>query len=226
MLHNQSTFLFSKGEIVTLAAYMSRDGARVNLAALHFDTNRGRVFATDGHRLICATRPGDDASEAGSYLSLPADVILTLAKTVKARQTLALTFDREKCVASVWPVAPSDVGDAADTPNHATFSAAFRVADVHAPPVNQVIPRWNETLPETTGAIGVHAAYIGALGELCKVDKTRPITALQIFIAGPLDPMLAVFEASDDSCWRVVIMPVRVDLPTRKPAKRARARAA
>ena len=57
MIFTRSDVSFSKADLVALLAHASKDETRAHLAAVHFDANTGRAFASDGHRM--AIRKGD-----------------------------------------------------------------------------------------------------------------------------------------------------------------------
>jgi hypothetical protein len=205
------TFALSKPELAALARVMSRDTARINLNALWLDSTARSAWTTDGHRALLGTAHGGNFRQRGAALGVSAENVQAIAKAARARDLVALHLADGGAACKVLDGSARAPRDP-DTglPCVERFAAAFPLVTATAPPIDQVVPRYEEAPPaEPSPRVGVNPQYLAALGDLAKIggDRTIPVVWWH---AGELDPFLATYQTDDGSTWRSVIMPMRL----------------
>jgi len=220
MEHAGNTFLITKKEGRALLAYARRDASRVNLHGIGVCPDCATLAATDGHRAIFATAPGGDPwgwPSAPCPPVVPADTWGSVIKAARAADRISIQVaDDGRAAVATLAVVPGhataeSLGDTDPREIGATMVARVRL-DNRTPPMAQILPRYEDDDHDTpaAGLIGFNPSYIGALSELGKaLHAATPIAWRH---RGPHDPGLAVATADDGTIWRVVIMPVRLEI--------------
>lgn len=206
-----ATFALTKPELSALARVMSRDAARPTLATLWLDSTARSAWTTDGHRLLLGTAHGGDYRQRGTARGISSENVNAIAKAARVRDLIAFHVTSSGAACKVLDgsrTAPRD--PKTDLPTAERFAAAFPLVNSTAPPVDQVIPRYEEAPPaEPSHRVGVNPRYLAALADLAKIggDKTIPVVW---YHAGELDPFLATYGCDDGATWRAIIMPMRL----------------
>lgn len=198
MIFDRTSVSFSKADLVALLAHASKD-VTCSRAAVYFDANTGRAFATDGHRL--AIRKGD--GQAPWYYVASRTALEAAAKTPKA-----VTFILSPSNGDIVAMSKSSAKLATIQAPHVTDSKNNRVPLL---PVDQVVGAPASSHVRQM----VNPRY---LADLVHVADAAGETMVRAYpAADERDP--AQFHVGP---WIVTIMPGRLDAcPAERDADKA-----
>jgi hypothetical protein len=197
---------FTKAELVALLAHMSTDETRANLCALVLDTSKGRVWATDGHRMALAVTGDHDPPPhaVASVVLVPRSFIADVAKIARRDEEITLVCADKRVAALVGGKGlEGHIANAGDPPQ-----------------IDQVIPQIGSK------HIGVSASFCGDyLGDVALVTSACPPTVTEnwkkkkekryppVLMCPPaaaLDPVtFKVSCPANQTDWTVLVMPMR-----------------
>ncbi len=187
----EGVLYLSKADCAALLAHTARDKYLKALNCVKFEAKDDKVHAvaTDGHRLVCATCPGQVAG--GAVLR---EFLERAIRCLVGRELLALRFE------------PSGVtiGSAASEDGSLKFGVGFNLADVVFPDWRKVIPK-----PSNQGAavIGLNPALLSAVSLVSKATGRAHVR-----FNLPKEELAPIgWEVSGNSSdWTGVLMPARL----------------
>lgn len=189
-----ATLHLTKADVAALATYASSDKTRAHIASVLVEPSRGRVVATDGHRLVAAT--AKEGGHAGEAYLVPAAELAKAAKLIDAKSDLVLAATR------------GDNGDAVVRIQAGTSTASFAAPDAKTfPPVDQILAMRAAERGVVADRIGLDAKCLNDILLAQKAAETRGVW---------VDPWTDVaepiwFEARGfDATWVGCIMPMRL----------------
>jgi len=205
MKYENGTFEATIAELRAVTSYASADFTRVNIASVCFDTGRGRVVATDGHRLIKidaakSTEPRDNETKEAVEHLVNAKKLQAALKGLGSKRTKVR-------------VTPGDKGFTIESGD---VQAALPKVDATFPPADQVIPTI-ASMPQPAACVGFNAFYLAALGVLGEIAESHGCrtTLCQLRLGQELDP--ARVDASfmgENADYQgeatIIVMPARI----------------
>jgi len=223
-LTESGSFALTRAELVALMTHASSDCTRAHVNAVLFDVGRGRVVATDGHRLaVCEARGAPGPRPDVSYLISLDDCKAAVRSAKQKVHTICFDIVRR-------PEKKDDVGTVeiriVDTsiypdPFDPSFPDALQVrmrprpVNAQFPPVDQVLRKLPHKGQPATSFYAVNAAYLADLSVVVKAGDNDRCGGVALFLPEPSDelgPMLARVRGHDCE-WTVLIMPMRADDP-------------
>jgi hypothetical protein len=202
MKYENGTFEATIAELRALTTYASADFTRPHIAAVCFDTGRGRAMATDGHRLIKldAAKASADENKSGGEHLVNAKKLQAALKGMGSKKTkVRVTPDEKAFTIECGPV-----------------RAALEKVDAQFPPTDQVIPTI-ANMPEPAACVGFNAYYLAAIGVLGEIAESHGCrtTFCQLRLGQELDPARidATFmggNVDDQGSATIVVMPARI----------------
>lgn len=189
-----ATLHLTKADVAALATYASSDKTRAHIASVLVEPSRGRVVATDGHRLVAAT--AKEGGHAGEAYLVPAAELAKAAKLIDAKSDLVLAATR------------GDNGDAVVRIQAGTSTASFAAPDAKTfPPVDQILAMRAAERGVVADRIGLNAKYLNDILLAQKAAESNGV-ALEAWTDGA-EPIW--FEARGfDATWVGCIMPMRL----------------
>lgn len=188
------TLYLTKADVAALATYASSDKTRAHIASVLVEPSRGRIVATDGHRLVVATTK--DGGHAGAAYLVPAAELTKAAKLIDAKSDLVISATR------------GENGDTVVRIQAGTSTASFAAPDAKTfPPVDQILAMRAAERGVVADRIGLNAKYLHDILLVQKAAETSGI-ALEAWTDGA-EPIW--FEArGHDATWVGCIMPMRL----------------
>jgi len=220
-LTESGSFALTRAELVALMTHASSDITRAHVNSVCFDVGRGRVVATDGHRLaVCLAREAPGPRPDVSYL-ISLDDCKAAVRSAK-QKVHTICFDLLKrpekkddvCGVEIRIVDTSMYPDPFDPSFPDALQVRMRPRPVNAqfPPIDQVLRKLPHKGQPATSWYAVNASYLADLAVVVKAGACNDrCGGVQMFLPEPddeLGPMLACAKG-DDCDWTVLIMPMR-----------------
>jgi hypothetical protein len=218
---------FTKAELTALLVHVGDDTTRPNVCALWFDMAQARVYGTDGARAAVCRRISDEAPIETKRNMRPVAAaehavigVMPDALRRAAKQCDGKKGSTEKVVVTLTPqVVKPDCHDCTVVVQRGdvVLSSAAGVAVGSAPPIDYVIPKYDEAAPRTvTGSAWFNIRYLQDLELVVKacpqrviraINKVRDNYCVKMWTA-PDDLSPIRFDCAGlDTEWTVVIMP-------------------
>jgi hypothetical protein len=189
------TLRLTKRDVAALTTFASTDNSRPQLSSVLVEPSRGRVVATDGHRIVVVT--ACEGGHAGEAYLVARDELLKAAKLIDAKGELVVSATRVL-------VDQTTVRIQAGTSVSTTTSEEAKAF----PAIEQILAERTAERGVVADTLGINAVYFN---DLLLVQKAAAVNGVKLDAwTGKFDPIW--FEAAGfEATWIGCIMPMHLD---------------
>lgn len=198
MKNEKGVFDATVAELRAVISHASDDQSRQHITCVCFDTEKSRIAATDGHRLIVLKAATREPSGSPGQFLVNARKLQAALKGMGGKRTRV----RVSCEPGRISLESGNV------------QATLETTDANFPPIDQVIPEPERQDPAR--AVKFNPVYLGAVGVIHDVFESQrkrqcgERIGVTIMLSRELEPALFLADFQEEGDATIVVMPMRV----------------
>jgi hypothetical protein len=197
MKFTEDALVIDRCELRALLAFASSDDTRPQMESIHIEPDRGRVYATDGHRLLMLeSEPGD-----GTPYAIPARAMARAMRVFAAAIQVrhgdgAITLDDDPCARMISSGCDLIV-------------LTMPARAVEPPPIDSVLASVDMTSPPVS-SYSLNAKYLSDVRLIGELGSSRSNGISLHAPRGDHGPVLVTATSDDGTEATGLLMPIRM----------------